>query len=654
MVSVILLSVAYLLGAVALGSVCVAVGMLPVSALRGLGFGRGVSLVMAFALGSSIVSALVAWFGLVGLLSLKALVPGVAVLAVVGVWAGGRGFRHQSETVMPPLVSRPMRALVCIAALWAAVMALNVLVGGLHPDISLDPAWYHLTVPAQWVATGRLGAYPLVMPSNYPLAGEALFAVCLLVSDAVLCSTFYALTSVVLLAGMVLVSLEWTTSWSAFVVAVALATFTAAVCAVAPMLSLNDNIAALPLFCAVIVLLQPLRKPDVRLNRYAVLCVGWLLGFAAATKLTTLGFIGPISLVFIIHGLLVKSSPYRGRSFFLHLVLGGAAAYLPWAIRGILHSGNPFFPLFAGIFGARPPYDLALATSRRLNGLHTLNAQGLSVAVTEASGKLSMALTSSDAMFGLCIIFVAAGLLARRNLVRLSALVVAVCMPAFLVMRGGSEVPRYFAICYPLATPGLVVAIEAILQRLRPRQATWLLGVLLIGSLFTYGNRQMLNAEFETMRWHFRPVVTEEQRVRFAYEWLDQVNYPAMRALQPCLPREATVFLPDITHPIYLQRAALWSDGVVVDMQDYAWKNRTPQEFCSYLADSGVTHILVSEPANHARYEQLVGPGMLSRIDLQSTGALAGYRLYKLSGQAPAERSSSTSLSTPERAAKAR
>ncbi|MBZ8141413.1 hypothetical protein CLD22_16090 [Rubrivivax gelatinosus] len=108
----------------------------------------------------------------------------------------------------------------------------------------------------------------------------------------------------------------------------------------------NDLLAAVPLLWAIAVALSPTGG-----NRSVGIAAA-LWGVSAAFKLSNAIYL-PILLLWWWTPRRPWFPLYRGMSIFLGATLGFALAYSPWGWQLWQLTGNPFYPFFAGWFGAR-------------------------------------------------------------------------------------------------------------------------------------------------------------------------------------------------------------------------------------------------------------------------------------------------------------
>lgn len=633
--SVVLLSGAYLLGAALLVWLFIAMAGVVVpgyasSRAREALWQGG----LRYAAGMSMLSAVVAWLGLAGLLRLWTVVPVSVALAVWGGWPRTRW----SWLVRPGELAARLRglptasrALLALALGWALLLSANLLVGALRVDMGQDALWYHLTVPGQWIITGRLSVFSHVVPSLYPLGMEAVYAAALLVSDEVMCTLLYGVSTLVLFSSVVALSARWVNVRSALLVGIPMITLMAANCALAPVGVVNDNVAALMFFSGWAVLMDPLWDRGRRLSCSHGFLAGWLLGSSMAIKLISLGFVGPLVVILVTHSLLERNSPWRFAKLFLMLAAGALLAYLPWFIRGLLSSGNPFFPLFGSLFPMRPDYVRAIGALQHVTSLYPLTLSGLHEAVFVGLPlKLEIAATSLDTMPGMLLLAIIGALASRNAFWRLQGVILLAFTPAFFLLNGRNEVPRYFSVCYPIAVPPLVFLLDRLMSHLRPHLRGATVFALLTASAFTALRRQTDLASCNVVRWHYRPVVTSRQRAEQSTYAEVGYSYLPFLAMQPFIPADACVFLPDCVYPYFLKRQCVWSDEMSESAHEALWKQRSAVQVHEWLVKQGVSYVVVCQPKHESAYRSLQEAGFARQLPLPSRPELGGWSLWKL------------------------
>jgi 4-amino-4-deoxy-L-arabinose transferase-like glycosyltransferase len=234
------------------------------------------------------------------------------------------------------------------------MLVLNVIYpllnGALSPPVWWDEAAYHLAVPKIYINHRSIVYIPFIPYSNWPMEGEMLFTLGLLlrsetlshliewVSVLLTCWGLYLLgkkilsSSVGLLAGVLFLSTPMVTTL-------------AGTALIEPTLTLFTFLAV---FCF-------LEWTETRQRRLLVLSA-LFGGLAASTKLNG-------ALVPLILGLLTavvtmtrSSSNHQwkqGIQYFVFYGLISFAVVMPWYLKSWIHTGNPFWPFLLEVFGGK-------------------------------------------------------------------------------------------------------------------------------------------------------------------------------------------------------------------------------------------------------------------------------------------------------------
>jgi len=237
---------------------------------------------------------------------------------------------------------RVTRLLLAMAILWSA--ALVVL--GLTPPIARDELTHHLAMPLWYARAGRVIEIPFADQAYYPMLLEMLYTP-LVAHGWVNAAKYLHGAFGVAACALILLYLQPRNGTRAALLAAVLMLTTPTVTALATSAYVDLGL----LFFATTGLLGLLRWTET--HRWTDLVVGALgAGCAASTKYNGL-------LVILLLGAAVPLlSPRRH----LPAALGAALVFacvstialLPWLLKNLSETGNPFFPLFNGFFGGRP------------------------------------------------------------------------------------------------------------------------------------------------------------------------------------------------------------------------------------------------------------------------------------------------------------
>jgi hypothetical protein len=320
--------------------------------------GYGVGAPLAAALAPEVASeggwpraalATVVGFGVLGVVLLAFAAVGIyrpaPVIALIGVGAAlslpslARGAR----TVRPhaPRLSPLGWAVV---ALLAVVLAFS-LAGALAPEVGIDPLWYHLGFPHRWLMTGHLDDFPLQYTAVYPFSTELLYGSALALDGDVAAKVVHLLFGVLLVLGVVDLGRRLFSPRAAVAGGLVLAA--------APMVMWEATTAHVDLASAAFVVwaVDVAVATRARPSRRAAVAVGVLFAFGLGSKLV-MAFAAPALVLLMLFGAPGRALRARVIDTVVMLVLAPLAA-LPFLVRAEVLTGNPFFPSFYDLFGAK-------------------------------------------------------------------------------------------------------------------------------------------------------------------------------------------------------------------------------------------------------------------------------------------------------------
>lgn len=290
---------------------------------------------VATALGTAAIGHLLFLMGLAGFLEplpLGVLLVGAHLFS----WPAWRDVWRDARQVVSRL--RPARA--AAIALAAGVLLAPLLLLPLYPPASFDSTMYHLPYAKAFAASGGVPFLPSLRFPVFPQLMEVLFAGMLLFADDVAAQSLQALATL-LTAGLVFVwgkeAFGRAAGWLAAGIYLGnpIVTYFAGTAYVDPSLSLFATAA----------LFAIRRWRRSRLTGWLALA-GVFASSAAATKYLGLFFVAGIGTV-----VLLTSAPRAHVRNALRYAAIVGAVLIPWYGRIFLHTGNPLFPYFPGIFG---------------------------------------------------------------------------------------------------------------------------------------------------------------------------------------------------------------------------------------------------------------------------------------------------------------
>ena len=274
----------------------------------------------------------------------RAVVIAAAFGAVFAAW------RRWSERAIRPAPARRVSAVGAACAAGALVAIGFALIGALAPEIEYDALWYHLWLPARWLAAGRTVDLVHEYPSLYPLTWELLFGAALTIGGPIAAKLLHFIC-------LPLVAIT-TARLAPLVEPRARGAVAAAIAIVAPTMIWEATTAYVDLALAWYVALGAyalVRYADAADRRWLALSA---MTFGIAMAIKNLGLvafaIAVVALAFI------DLRRRRANDAALVRVCAAFALValllpLPWYVRAFAASGNPVFPDFYAVFGAEPP-----------------------------------------------------------------------------------------------------------------------------------------------------------------------------------------------------------------------------------------------------------------------------------------------------------
>lgn len=241
----------------------------------------------------------------------------------------------------------------------AVVAAGFALAGALAPETEFDALWYHLWLPARWLAAGQPVDVISEYVSLYPLTWELLYGVAMAIGGDVAAKLLHCvcLLLVGVTAGM----------FSRYFFRGSSAAVAGALAISVPLMIWEGTSAYIDLALAwyLVTSAYALVRYDDTQDRRWLVVAGLVTGIALAIKNLALVFLAIAGAFFFIRQMTRTSV----RDALRAAVLLGMLAMLvpsPWYVRAWLRSGNPVFPDLYGVFGAQPPERWDADTEREL------------------------------------------------------------------------------------------------------------------------------------------------------------------------------------------------------------------------------------------------------------------------------------------------
>ena len=324
------------------------------------GLARHERLAVRFANGAALLSMLLLGLALAGFYRPAVVRAAVMALAALGIAMTVRAWRAPRRERTPAADRRAIvRDLPWMVV--TAVAAAAAFVTALAPETEYDALWYHLELPRQWLAAGRLTDNVHEYVSLYPGGWEMLFGAALAFDSPVPARLLHWTTlgaSAVAAASLSTRVLGMRTGWIAAAVFVTAPTalWEATTAYVDLALAMHAGIGVGALW----------RSTQDRDPRWLALA-GVQFGMACATK-----HLGLVIVAIALGGYLVARAGRVGpaRAFRAVAVVALLTILIPspWYVRSWRASGNPVFPEMYGVFGAAPPERWNDSTEQALDG----------------------------------------------------------------------------------------------------------------------------------------------------------------------------------------------------------------------------------------------------------------------------------------------
>lgn len=242
----------------------------------------------------------------------------------------------------------PVQVAAVAGCLLPILVALAVAaVCSMDPELKGDAGVYHLSIPKLYIAHGGFFRIPFNVYSNWPLNGEMVFTMAMLLKDYVLANSVQCLFSVFTAYAVFEFVRVRRSAWYGFM-AVLFVLFNHTVMREAAV-AYVDIIQAFFMTTAFIFLMRANDKPEQR--RLCLLLSGISCGVMAGMKVS--GFLGivPIAAWYLVK-LPAGNRPRRalvelGICFLPPIVL----LALPWMVKAAWFTGNPVYPFLYDVFG---------------------------------------------------------------------------------------------------------------------------------------------------------------------------------------------------------------------------------------------------------------------------------------------------------------
>lgn len=297
---------------------------------------------VAFSLGAGVLASCLFALGLAGCLE-GSVVFGLGLAATAFAWPE---IRSPSIRLRRPALDaaehgfiRPLLVGVLIYAAWHGV------INALAPPTDLDVLAYHLALPKLYVAAGRIMELPWLLHSHWPHLLNVFYALALFLHGDAIAALLHLIASAALVWSVFQAARLWLDEGTAWLAA--------ALLAAQPVFLLFAGTARVDSWWALFHFLACVSAWRWKLTgrKGWLVRAGILAGLAAASKL--LGLVSVAALTVFV--LSVKERETFGQRIRAAGVLAacGVLPVLPWYVKTWLGAGDPVWPFFANVFGAK-------------------------------------------------------------------------------------------------------------------------------------------------------------------------------------------------------------------------------------------------------------------------------------------------------------
>lgn len=442
-----------------------------------------------------------------------------------------------------------------------------------------DVLEYHLQMPKEYLAAGRIAYAPHNVYANFPMNIEMLYLLGMIVHNEIY-DWGTAANMIHLLFGILTVYAVWVAGkeWSPIAgIVSALAVGTVGWLGYLSGLAYVENGLLFFSATAVAALLRAMAQPALGVSLKWLAFSGVCSGFACGCKYTAIPFTAFTILLVTAIGF---GGAWRRRILGLSVyLLATAATFAPWLIKNELMTGNPLFPLANGTFRAYPP-GWGEKESERWDRGHAL-AQADRDLGARLRALWRHVPADADQRFGPPIILLAlCGLLGRR-LEKVDLLLLAMLAIQAIVWLYATHLYARFSV--PFLIPLSLLAGRAIVTA-GTRRRTWIVGsALLVGTAWNFTYAARLNAREAPGG---APASLIYDGSLPGLEYYSVINHE--------LPANAKVLMLGEARAFYFQREV---DYCVVfnrnSFVEFVENAKNADQIMQWLRDRGYTHVLV-------------------------------------------------------------
>lgn len=514
-----------------------------------------------------------------------------------------------------------------------ALIVVPCFIVAMGPELSWDASAYHLTLPKLYIAHGGFRPVAMNLYSNWPLNGELLFTVAMLVKDYILATLQHCGFAVLTLHGIQVLCRRSSHPRSA---ALAAMLFLANLIVVWEMTVAYIDLAYAFFFTAAFAFMFAAERSPLNRRVHLLMC-GLCCGLLAGTKVT--GFLGAVVLAAIsLPAMLSTRTGSRKAEFkalFVWFALPAILLSAPWAVKAAWYTGNPVYPFLhhwlggpdwsselAGQFAA---WQKSMGMGRGLTDYLLLPFRVILCGRMKGTGEMTYAYFDGR----ICAAWIVLIPLTLRF--GMSQPLVRRCLAAsglyFLLWAVSSQQMRFLIPILPLLSVAAAVAVHEWIGRVRSDRrrrvlpGTCLAAATAVALILNIGNG----------------IVAVQLLHRL---WRDGSETVRLSAVEPVwkfanerLPREARVLMLNTNQGFFLDREYL-ADSCFEASQIADWLQSAADqhEVRKRLVERGITHVLSMKNPRGTVYplvlwEMLANPHCAQSIYRTDDGL---YQLWEL------------------------
>ncbi len=453
----------------------------------------------------------------------------------------------------------------------------------LTPAIGKDALIYHLAVPKLFLKHHGLYFIPGNIFSHYPLGGEMLYVVGLVLRGEVFAKEVHFIMALCVLLGM-WQFMRHHISEALFIPLALLIFYTIPSVFVISHSAYNDLTVSFYTLLAVYAFVNWFARRD---SVWLMLC-GVFSGLAMSTKYTALflPFLGCLGVLWACrhHKLSLQRALRLLLAYFACTFIVGS----PFYIKNWIMTGNPFYPFMYGIFGGKgldPEqarlYDLFIGSLGMGRGLWDFLLLPWNVSVNARMNSPQF-----DGILGPVFILILPFAFGMRKIAIEAKIVLIYCLLAFMFWASSAQQIRYLIPIFPF----LAMITAYVLSYYRPRRGVFaVLAVLITGSLAVNGYHVV--KDFVEIR-PVNVVIGEEDRDTFLSRMIP--SYTMFQYVNTHLPEDSKVFLIYMKNRGYLCDLPYYSDSMFESytIEKILAQAATPADVYRTFAEKGWTHIL--------------------------------------------------------------